>query len=369
MASESQNYELWETNTFLGVMRDMEADPLYWLNWFQNEAETDATGYIDFEKMPIRSRKLAPFVMPLARGKSIYEDSGTAFRFKPAYVKLEDRIDPLMPLTRRVGIDSNMSQMPVQLDPVRRLNLIRAAITQQHVDAIQRTWNYMACVALRDGKITLSGEDYPTTLIDFQRDADHTDTLGAGSRFGDSGVSIVDYFQKVLDKMTSATFGAVPARATMGGGVWAVVRKDEEFLKHMDTNLSGGNITIERGLVPGAGEKTFKVGTMTIGGQSGQTIELWVDNSEFLHPETGVSTRYIGAHQILFTGSANAVNGYRAFGAIIDRSADWKPLPIFPKNWVTQGDVEVEYITHKSAPLMVPINPNATFLGNVVAPA
>lgn len=368
MAADSQNYELWETNTFLGVYRDMQVDPLYWLNWFTNEAETDATGYIDFEKMPIRSRKLAPFVMPLARGKSIYEDTGKGFRFKPAYVKLEDRIDPLMPLTRRVGIDSNMTQMPVSLSPERRLNLIRAAITQQHYDAVMRTWNYMACVALRDGQITLSGEDYPTTLVDFRRDAAQTDTLGAGDRFGDSGVSIVDYFQYVLDTMTSAEFGAVPTRATMGGKVWAAIRKDEEFLKHMDVNLRGGNITIERGLVPGAGEKTFRVGTMTVGGASGQSIELWVDNSTFLHPETGVETRYIGAHQCLWTGSADAVMGYRAFGAIIDRSANWQPLPIFPKNWVTQGDVEVEYITHKSAPLMVPINPNATFLGNVVAP-
>lgn len=361
-----QPYALWETNRFLGVMRQMEADPLYWLQWFPNEIRSTEE-WIDFEKMPLQSRDLAPFVMPLARGKAIYNDSATHLRFKPAYVKLEDQVDPLMPLTRRVGIDSTASQMPVQLDPMQRLDLIKAAMTATHVTAIRRTWNYMAAVSLRDGQIVLKGKDYPETLVDFRRDASHTVTLTAGNQFGDSGVSIVDFFQSVLDTMTTTAFGAVPVRATMGGGVWSVMRKDEEFLSHMDTNLRGGNITIERGLVPGAGQKVFKVGEMTIGGNSGQVVELWVDNSTFTHPETGVETRYIGNHQILFTGSADAVNGYQAFGRIIDRKAQYEALPIFPKNWMSEGDVEIEYISHKSAPLMVPIHPNATLLANVIA--
>lgn len=363
--ADSQHYELWDTNRFLGVYRDIKSDPLYWTQWFPYEIRSNDE-WIDFEKMPVEGRKLAPFVMPLARGASVYEDTGTAFRFKPAYIKLEDQIDPLMPLRRRVGIDSNMSQMPVELSPEQRLTLIRAAMTQSHYRAINRRFNWMAATALRDGAVTISGENYPTVLLDFKRAANHTVTLTAGNRFGETGVSIVDFFQLVLDRMTQADFGGVPTRATMGGGVWAVIRKDEEFLKHMDVNLRGGNITIERGLV--SGETVFKVGTMTVGGSSGQSIELWVDNSTYLDPDTGIATRYIGNHQILFTASPDTVSGTRAFGRIIDRSAGWEALPIFPKNWVTQGDVEVEYITHKSAPLFVPINPNATLLANVIAP-
>lgn len=361
-----QPYELWETNRFLGVMRAVEADPLYWLQWFPNETRS-TDEYIDFEKMPIQSRKLAPFVQPLGRGASIYDDKATHYRFKPAYVKTEDRVDPLMPLTRRVGIDATASQMPTNLSPMQRIELIKAAMTAAHVGSIRRTWNYMAAIALRDGKITLTGADYPTTLVDFQRDASHTVTLTSGNYLGDSGVSSIDFFQDIVDTMTTTEFGAVPVRATMGGGVWSVLRKDEEFLKHMDTNIRGGNITIERGLVPGAGEKVFKVGEMTVGGNSGQVIELWVDNSTYLDPATGVETRYIGNHQMVFTGTADSVMGYQAYGRIIDRAAGYEALPIFPKNWMKEGDVEVEYITHKSAPLMVPIHPNATLLANVIA--
>jgi len=367
LSSVSQNYELWDTNTFLGVMRDMKADPLYWMQWFPNMAETDPTGYIDFEKMPIAGRKLAPFVLPTGRGKSLYDDNANGFRFKPSYVKAEDQIDPMMPLTRRVGIDQNASQVPVTLTPGQRLNLIRAAMVNSHVTGIRRTWNYMAAVALRDGKITLTGTDYPTTLIDFQRAANHTIVLGAGSRFGDAGVSIVDFFQLVIDRMSTAEFGGVPTRATMGNSVWNVIRKDTEFKEHMDINLRGETITILRGLVPAAGELVFKVGEMTTGGGSGQKIELWVDNSTYQDSVTNAVTRYIGANQILFTGSADAVMGFQAFGAIISRAANWTATPIFAQNWLSPKPQETEFITHESAPLMVPINPNATLLATVLA--
>lgn len=365
MSAASQNYELWDTNSFLGVYRDIKEDPMYWTQWFSNEILSEDE-FIDFEKMPIRNRKIAPFVMPLGRGRAIYDDTATGYRFKPAYTKLEDQIDPLMPLTRRVGIDPNASQVQVtKLSPTQRLNLIRAAMTQQHVEAMNRLFNYMAAMALRDGQITLEGPDYPTTVVNFQRASNHTITLGSGSRFGDAGVSILDFFQLVVDRMTQADFGGVPVRVTMGGPVWNVIRKNAEFKEHMDLNYRGNNITIERGLVPGA--LVYKVGEMSVGGGSGLTIELWVDNSTFVHPVTGVATRYIGLNQMLFTGTAEAVNGFQAFGRIIDRAANWEPMRMFPKNWLSHGDVEVEYITHKSAPLFVPINPNATLLANVLA--
>lgn len=366
MTAESQNYELWDTRRFLGVWRAVKQDPLYWTQFFQNEILSEDE-YIDFEKMPIQGRKLAPFVLPLARGGSVYDDSSTGYRFKPAYVKLEDRIDPLMPLTRRVGIDSNMMEPMPTLQPSQRLTLIRAAMTAAHVSAYDRTLNYMAAVAIRDGKITLKGKDYPETVVDFQRAANHTVTLGAGSQFGDSGVSIMDFFQLVVDRMAQAEFGGLPTRATMGGGVWDVLRKDTEVLKHMDTNLRGGAVTIERGLT--SGDLVYKVGEMMIGGASGHKIELWVDNSTYIDQMTGAVTRYVGNHQIVFTGTPGAINGFQAFGRIIDRAANWMPMRLFPKNWVQSGDVDVEFITHKGAPLMVPINPNATLLANVIAAA
>jgi hypothetical protein len=64
---------------------------------------------------------------------------------------------------------------------------------------------------------------------------------------------------------------------------------------------------------------------------------------------------------MVFLGSADAIKGYECFGMIVDRDAEYQALPIFPKNYVKGDDVKVEHLSFKSAPLMVPINPNATY--------
>lgn len=358
-------YEIWDTRTSLGVFRDVDPVYQYWTPWFGNQINSESE-YIEFDKLPVRNRRLAAFTMPLSRGKPVYDDKVEVFRLKPAYVKVEDVVDELMPLRKRAGIDSPILDVE-RLSPMQRLALIKTQITIEHVQAIQRTWDWLAAKAIIDGKVTLSGENYPTTLVDFQRAANHTIVLGVGERFGDTDVSIVDFFQLVIDRMTDAPFGAVPTRATMGGAVWAKMRKDSEFLDHLDTQKRGSsNITFERDLVPG--EKIFKVGEMLIGGNSGQVIELWVNNETYLDPNTGVQTRYLDATDIVFTGTADAVMGYRCFGRIIDRAANYEPLPIFPRNWLDENsDPVTEFMSHKSAPLMVPINPNATLKATVVA--
>jgi hypothetical protein len=355
--SDSQPYELWETRRHLGVMRDVEPTYNYWLPFFGSELRSEDE-YIDFTKLPARGRKIAPLVMPLGRGKPIYEDQETAYRFRPAYVKVEDQIDDLMPLRRRAGIDTPMIDDTTELTPMQRLNAIRAQMTADHVASIWRRWDWMAAKAIIDAKVTLSGEDYPTTLVDFQRAANHTVVLTGGSCWGQPGVSIVDEVQKYGDRMNDAPFGGIIGRITMGSDVWKVVRKDSEFRDHLDTTLKGGNITYERGLV--SSDKVFKVGEMLVGGASGQRIELWVNNDTYVDPETGLTERFLGSKEVVFTSSADAINGYRCFGRIIDRKAQYKALPIFPKSWESGGDTSIEYLTHKSAPLMVPVNPNAT---------
>lgn len=361
--ADSQNYELWETHDFLGVFRDVKPDPLYWTQFYQNEYLSDSD-WIDFEKMPVKNRKLAPFVMPLARGKAIWEDRATVTRFKPAYSKLEDAIDPLMGLTRRVGIDSPFIG-PQTLTPMQRIDLIRASMVAAHVEAMERTFNMMAGLALRDGAITITGENYPTQVVDFGRAAGHTITLTGGARWGQAGVSILDFIQLVIDTMTAAQFGGMPTRATMGSGVWNVMRKDVEILQHMVSTNLGNSVTITRG-VYNDGEPVFKVGEINVGGGGGSTIELWVDNSTYVDPVDGVTKRYIATGQVLFTAPPSAIQGYQCFGRIIDRDAEYLPMRMFPKNWIQGGDLKTEFISHKSAPLFVPVNPNATLLATVV---
>lgn len=359
-------YELWSTRKSIGIMRDVQAENWYFAQFFTNQLLSEEE-WVDFEKLPIMKRKLAPFVMPKARGRGVWEDSQRSYRFKPAYSKVEENIDPLMPLTFTPGLGQSAFDMN-SITPMQRIELIRAQMMVAMISAVQRRWEWMRARAIIDGGYTVSGVDYPAQVLSFGRAAGHTVVLGSGSRFGESGVSIVDFFQGVVDTMNNAEFGGIPTRATMGSAVAAVMRKDAEVLAQMDINIVGGTIRVERGLVSGGanGGKVYKFGEMRIGGASGAVIELWVNDEEYVD-DSGTKQRYLGAKEVVFTASPDSIMGYQAFGRIVDRDAEYRAVPIFPKNFFTGDDEKTEHLSLKSAPLMVPINPNATFKATVLA--
>lgn len=350
-------YELWSTRRTLGVMREVEPTFTYWLDLGFGLQMNSTDEWIDFEKLPKLNRKLAPFVRPLGSGKPIYNDSATAFRFKPAYTKVKEVIDPLMPLLKRPGIDSSMLD-EVAIDPNQRRQLIRAAMTVQAVNAIERRREWMAAKAMIDGRYTVSGEEYPAVLIDFLRAGNHTVVKGAGTKWGDSGVSIFDDIQVYADRMFNAPFGGFPTRLTVTPKAWAVMRKDDEFMKHMDVNIRNQRATIERGII--GSDKVVKVGELLVGGASGANIEIYLYRDTYVDDQTGVETPFLEDGAIVLTASKDRIQGVRCFGAIIDPYARYQALEIFPRNWMEIGDPAVEYMLWQSAPLMVPVNPNGT---------
>lgn len=357
---------LWDTRRSLGVMRGVQAEDWYFGQFFPNEVRsTDA--WIDFEKMPIRKRKLAPFVLPKLRGRGVWEDSQRAYRFKPGYIKVEETIDDEMPLTFQPGMGSVFDAN--NLTDMQRLDLIRASMLSSMDEAIDRRLEWMRARAIIDGQYTMkydSGEEF---IVNLQRSSGHTITLGAGSRFGDSGVSIVDFIEARVDQMNNAEFGGMVRRITMSSKVARLVRKDAEILSHLDKNIGGGTITVERGVVTGGPNsgKVYKFGELLVGGGSGATIELWVNDETYL-ADNGTVQRYLGENQMLFTADPSSIMGYMAYGKIIDRDAQYQALPKFPKNYLhTEGDITTEYMNIKSAPLAVTINPDATLVANVVA--
>lgn len=355
-------YELWNTRRSLGVMRDVEDAITYWRPLGFSGSLTSTDEWIDFEKLPATIRKLAPFVRPLGSGKPLWEDRTGAFRFKPAYIKVKDVIDPLMPLVKRAGIDRSMIE-PATITPMQRRDLIRAAMTVTHVQAIERRWEWMAARAIIDAKVTIEGEEYPAVELDFRRDPSHT-IVKTVDFWGETGVSIFDDIQTWADRMYNAEFGGFPTRITIGSKVWAVMRKDKEFMEHMDTNIRNARATVERGLI--SAEAAVKVGELTVGGNSGAVIEVFLYRDTFIDENTGAVTPFMQPTDIVMTASADRIMGYECFGAIIDPSAQYQPLPIYPRNWMQEGDPIVEFILHQSAPLLVPINANATLKATVV---
>lgn len=343
--------EIYDTGTLLEVMEDQDSPTNYWLDLlYPSELRFDDE-WIDFEKIPRAGRKLAPFVAPLAQGRPIYEEGSTVGRFKPAYVKPKDPVTPTRVIARRPGeILSRTPQSPDQ-----RRDAIIADITAFHRTAIERRWEWLAAQASLYGAVTITGEDYPTRVVSFNRDAGHSITLGVNARWGDSGVSIFDNIQTWMELMAMAPFGGIPNRVTLGTAAWAKLRKDPEVKDFLDTTYRGNtDVSIQRGLTrPG---EVRQVGSLGIG------LDVYVYSDYYT--VNGTSTPFMDPRDILLSGPS--VDGYRCFGAILDPHADFQSLPIYPRNWIN-NDPPVEYVMSQSAPLMVPVNPNATLRARVVA--
>lgn len=357
-------YELWDLRKSLGVRRNIIPAYTYWLDMFTGQVNS-TDEYIDFEKLPALNRRLAPFVRPLARGKPIYTDSSTGYRFKPTYIKLNDVIDPMRVMRKIPGVDPMLSSNMDPNDPMVRREALRAAMAQQHITTIQRRWEWLAARAIIDSKVTLTGEDYPTTQVDFRRDAGQTITLGSGSRWGDSGVSIMDFIQEVNDLMIRPVggFGGAVTRITLGSNAWSVMRKDPEIKDLMSKIIMNPGADIQRGLT--SSDKVAKVGEIPIGGANGSTVEL-IRYADTYQADDGTETPFMSPNDVVFTSSPQAIDGQRCFGAIIDPYAQYQSLDIFSRNYMDQGDPAAEWMLDQSAPLMVPINPNATLKATVV---
>lgn len=354
-------YELWSTRKSLGVFRDTRAENWYFGQFFTKQMRS-TDEWIDFEKLPIRSRKLAPFVKPGGRGHGLFSDKVQGYRFKPANLVVEDSVDPLRPLTFQPGIDQSAFDMN-KLSPMQRRELIKAEMMAEMRIGVERRWEWMKAKAIIDGAVTCTYRDGTVAVVDFQRASGHTQVLTSTNRWGDSGVSILGGIQTIFDTVNNAQFGGTISRITVGNSVVPVIRADTEIAAHMDLTKRGASVTVDRGVIGGGpnGGKVYKFGELSVGGgASGQQIEIWVNNETY-DADDGTSTRYLGSADVLFTCDPSAVNGYECFGMIVDPDAEYQAIPAFPKNFVTGERVKTENLSVESAPLFVPINPNTTY--------
>ena len=346
--------EIYSTHTLLGVFTDnefMKPPENYWLQFFTSQIDF-TTETIDFSQIT-DIRKLAPLVVPTAQGVPIYSAAERLTSVKPAYVKPKDPVSATRMIRRAAGL-GELGQ-PNPLTPQQRYNAIIADIMRQHRYAIERRWEWLAAGAIIDAKNILEDERYPRTVVDFERDAGHTVVLGAGARWGDAGVSILDNLQDWRTMVRKAKFGGATNRLTVGADVWDVMRKDAEIKDLLNVQYkSGANINLRMGMREGL--EVEYVGNI-------ETLEVYVYSDYYQQPD-GTVVPYMSPKDVVLTGMN--VQGVRCFGAIQDVGAQLQALPVFPKMW-TEQDPSATMVMTQSAPLMVPINPNNTLKATVIA--
>lgn len=354
--------ELWESSDLMDVTyAQIERPDNFWMRFFPRVFTSEAQD-IYFDQLPILDRRLAPFVAPNVQGRVMRSRGHKMSSFRPAYVKPKHVVDPSRAIARRPGEPlagrGGIGGNPLTLD--QRFDAIVADNVITERELIERRWDWMACQAIKDGRVTVVGQDYPSVTVDFGRDASLTVLLTGGATWTTANTShpLVD-LQSV--RRAAFTLGRAPIRTLIfGQDAWSAFAAHADTQKLLDEMRRGSNSNFNTtGLSDGA---PFEYQGQISGGNDGGRFDLWVYSNDYEETDelTGALTvvPFINTGDVI--GVGGAIQGVMAFGAIMDKRAGLKALPIFTKMY-EEDDPSVVYTLSQSAPLPVPVNPNNSF--------
>lgn len=346
-------FDLYGTADLLDVLRITPVESSYWLdNWFGAVRQFD-TAEIMFDKLKT-VRRLAPFVSPVVQGRVMKSRGFETKAFTPAYVKPKHIVDPNRQFNRRPGEIPGMGSST----PQARWNAAIAENLAEERNAILRRENWMAAMAIIHGSVTVTGEDYPTQVVDFGRDAGLSVTLTSTARWGESAADPLANIA-ALRKLSFEKSGAPITRLTMGLDAFDRFFADtkvQDLLKGQEIGNVARTSDSTMSALGSPGEP-FEFRGILQGANGQGRLEVYTYNEQY-EDENDATQSIMSSLDVVGTG--NNIRGVRCYGAIRDKRAGLQALPLFPKMW-DQEDPSLTYTMTQSAPLMVPTNIDNTF--------
>lgn len=294
--------------------------------------------------------RLAPFVSPLVEGQIVQSLGYSTKSFKPAYIKDKRVLEDGKAFRRQAGapIAGAVDQMEAR----------RLTVAQETLDQIQmltRRQEWMAAQVLLTGSVTITGEKYPTTVVNFVRDASLTVTLTGTDLWDDAAAVPLQDLEEFADLIRAAS-GANAVDVVMAGNVWKAFRGNDDVKELMDKSAGlSGRTNLDIGPDSTRAGATYKG---TVG-----DFRIWVYADSYVD-ETGTTQKYV-PDDYLVMAAADQVEGVRHYGAIRDEAAGFQALDYFQKSW-TEPDPAARFLLLQSAPLVVPYRINATLAAKVL---
>ena len=303
--------------------------------------------------------RLAPFVHPTVEGQIVEDEGYETQSFKPAYVKDKRRLRPNAVLKRSIGEPLTGSLSPSE----RRDRQIARTLLNQRRNMARRE-EVMASEALRLGQVTVTGEKYPTVVVDFQRDAALTVTLAGGAAWDQTGTATPEDDLETWAATIQSKSGAPARTVVMDPQAWKKFRKFQAVKDLLDTRRGSQSVMELGPMARGQGnEKARMVGHLG-------DFEIWVYN-EVYEDDDGVAQDVMPANTVILGARGDGdlgvggIEGVRAYGCILDEEAGFTAERFFVKSWL-EKDPSVRWIMAQSAPLVVPYRPNASLYATVV---
>lgn len=305
------------------------------------------TAFVHFDRV-IDDKRMAPLVSPLSPGK-IQQPRG--FRMEtiiPASIKPKNQINPNDVLSRMAGeaIGGEMSASD-------REAALREQYLLEHQRKIARRKEWMASSILRTGSVTLVGDDYPSTVVNFQRTAGLTKALAGAARWGEVGVSPYDSVEGWIDEVGNESGSAVNI-VVMDRLAWNLYIADPKAQKALDRQL-GQTAALALGFTPTVpGRPVFK-------GRDGD-VEFYVYNDTY-EDDAGSPAKLIPDYTVML-GSQGGVEGAWLYGVVQHAENHFEKGEYFPHEWI-DSNTGAQFVETITTPICAPKRINATLCATV----
>lgn len=336
--------DIFTTDVLNGVVAYLPTPASFLLDTYFPNEQRETTEEIHFD-VENGKRRITPFVSPLVAGKIVEGQGFQAKTFKPAYAKDKRVFDANRPMKRSIG-----EQIGGNLTPQARLERTVAYELRDQTNMLTRRLETMASEALRLGQVTVQGDQYPTTLVSYARDAALTVTLVGAARWGQAGIKPLDLLQDWA-LLVQQKSGTNPVNVTMDVDAWKIFRADADVKTRLDRFRGNSTLIVDAKIETGG---TY-MGTI-------DGFNIWVYADWYVN-DAGAEVPMLPSSTVIM-GSSSGIEGYRAFGAIRDEQAGYQAQPFFVKSWLEE-DPAVRYMMMQSAPLVVPYRPNASLCATV----
>lgn len=343
--------DLFSVQVLNRVVADLRQTSSFLLDtFFPNEQLSDSEEiYFDVQSS---KRRLAPFVSPLVEGKVVNALGYQTSSFRPAYVKDKRRFNPNAPIRRAIG-----ERIGGELSPMQRLEiLVRQELADQLAMLTMRE-EVMASEALRLGRVTVTGDQYPTQVVSFGRDPALTVALTGAARWGQSGVKPLDNLEDWAGLIQTKS-GAAGTTVVMDPKAWRLFAADDGVQKLLDRQAYRGLATTDlepRAAGGSAGELAQYRGRIG-------SFEFWTYQNTYT--DENDATQQVLPDYTVIVGSRTNTEGVRCYGLIRDERAGFTAQRYFAKSWLNE-DPAIRWLLLQSAPLVVPYRVNATFCATV----
>lgn len=345
--------DIYSTAALVGVVPNLKLSQNWLLDsFFPNVVTSDKeTVAIDVD---VGLRRMAPFVSPLVAGKLVESRRMQTNEFKPAYIKDKRAPDLRKPIRRQIG-----ERVGGELSAGEREMINLQLEMADQIDILNRRLEWMASSALCTGTVTIKGDGFPTTLIDFQRDPALTIALSGGARWTPANIA-AETASPTTDLDNWATLvlkksGSVVTDVVFTTKSWQAFTKDP-VLKTANWYPGQG----------GAGN-SIQLGTQVQRGAVSKGVwgqyRLWLYNDWYVDPEDGVEKPMIPDGGVVLTGPD--LQGTRAFGAILDPDFNYGPMAYAPKSWV-EKDPAQRLVLMQSSPVVIPFRANGALFAQVI---